>query len=93
MAAYLQSYAEHFNILPHVKLNTVVVSVDLLPAGSEDADKYQIEYKTLGEDETKTLVVDKVFITVGALSQPFIPEIKGIEQFGGTVMHSQAYKS
>lgn len=35
---------------------------------------------------------DKVVMATGINDVPFVPTIKGIEKFGGTVLHSGSYK-
>ena len=46
---YLEDYAEHFNLLPHIRFQTKVVSVDPLPNTDEnDWCRWIVEYQQLG---------------------------------------------
>jgi cation diffusion facilitator CzcD-associated flavoprotein CzcO len=35
---------------------------------------------------------DRVLVTTGPFSRPFVPKLEGIENYKGETMHSQQYK-
>jgi len=92
-----QRYAEHFNLLPRIKFRTTVLSIDLLSSGdasdSDDSARYKITFFNQDSETPQVKVVDKVFLSTGLHSKPFVPDIPGIKEFGGVVKHSQGFKS
>ena len=80
VCAYAKAYAEHFQLMPNIKLNAHVTKVD------KKDKKWHVTYKQ-GENEA-TDVVDNVMIATGAFAYPHIDKITGIENFQG-VQNSQ----
>lgn len=89
MADWHQQYAQHFDLLRHCKTQTTVSSVHHLAS----TDQYEISFTYSNSPNPETMLVDKVFLATGLNSQPRIPIVPGIEQFGGVIKHSQAVKS
>ncbi|MCJ1416901.1 hypothetical protein MMC32_003240 [Xylographa parallela] len=83
---YIKDYAQHFAILPHVKLNTKVVKV----VRTKDDTKWQVHIRN-GKEEA-SIVFDKVVFCNGLMQIPSVPILEGREKFTGTVIHSQAFK-
>jgi cation diffusion facilitator CzcD-associated flavoprotein CzcO len=75
---YLRDCAERFEITPHVRLNHEVIDA----AWDEEAGVWRLE--TSGGDLTAQVVVSGT----GALSEPSIPELPGLESFEGAAFHS-----
>jgi cation diffusion facilitator CzcD-associated flavoprotein CzcO len=75
---YLRDCAERFEITPHVRLNHEVIDA----AWDEEAGVWRLE--TSGGDLTAHVVVSGT----GALSEPSIPELPGLESFEGAAFHS-----
>ncbi len=75
---YLQRTADEFGVRPHVRTNTTVESA----AWDEDAGRWIVETST-GSFRARMLVPG-----MGPLAEPRIPDIEGIEDFEGDVMHS-----
>ncbi|MBB1254876.1 flavin-containing monooxygenase [Streptomyces alkaliterrae] len=76
--AYLEGVADNFGLRPHIRLH------------------HDVEQLTWDEDELRwvietsqgTLTADVVVSATGPLSDPKIPDIPGLEGFGGKVFHS-----
>jgi dimethylaniline monooxygenase (N-oxide forming) len=77
---YLASYVARFGLAPLIRLSTEVVGVSRRGAGFEVAVR--------GPDGPACLVCDFVVVCAGTFSEPYVPEISGVERFRGTVVHS-----
>ncbi|KAH8713479.1 Dimethylaniline monooxygenase [N-oxide-forming] 1 [Beauveria bassiana] len=82
---YLRNYCSHFNLWPHIKLSTRVVSVS---RGSRR--NHVIEYQADGR--SLQWGCDAVAICSGLHVEPNVPEISGISH-AQRVMHSSQFKS
>src|SRR5438552_4111702 len=80
--AYLQRTAADFGVLPHVHFGT-----ELLEARWDDiAQRWHLSTNR-GDLTSRVLVLG-----TGALSEPSIPVIKGLENFAGTTFHSAGWR-
>ncbi|KAK9433078.1 flavin monooxygenase-like protein [Lipomyces doorenjongii] len=86
VAEYLKSYAIHFDLYRHIRLNTEVRQV----VRAADSTKWQLHLSSERGDEI--IEYDKVVFCSGITALSYVPEIKGIQQFKGRVLHSQAFK-
>lgn len=78
MHRYLQRYADHFGVTPHIRFRTPVTAVE--PAGS------RWTVRTAGGAEE----YDAVLVATGHLNEPrHAPEFA---EFGGEYLHSSAYR-
>ena len=88
---YLHAYAEHFQLLPHIRFLTEVVSV--APAG---ADGWRVCARPAqagpGRGPAAEERFDGVMICTGFNSKPWMPEFPGAESFRGQLLHSADYK-
>lgn len=78
--AWLASYAEHFGLVPRLRLNTEVTRVQA--AG----DGWTVGY--CGADVATTERFDRVVVANGVFCEPAVPEYPGLEEFtaaGGRV--------
>jgi cation diffusion facilitator CzcD-associated flavoprotein CzcO len=75
---YLQRTTDEFGIRPHVRTNTTVQSA----AWDEDTGRWTVSTDR-GDVRTRVLVAG-----MGPLAEPRIPDIPGLEDFQGEVMHS-----
>lgn len=79
----LKAYAEHcvdkYDVRRRTRLGTRVVSAEF----DEDADLWR-----LGTSAGDTITARFVVGATGVLTQPKLPEIEGIADFAGTVMHT-----
>lgn len=76
---YLKECARRYGLGPHLRLGTEVRAM----RWSDATCRWHV---TLSSGEE--LDVDLVVSGTGQLNRPFVPEIDGLETFGGTVFHS-----
>ncbi|KAF8320350.1 FAD/NAD(P)-binding domain-containing protein [Clavulina sp. PMI_390] len=93
MVSFIESYAKQFNLLPKIRFNSAVTSVDFAPAdeGVKFAVKYKSSENSIGEEQA--IVVDRVVVATGACTLPYTPAVEGIERFGGPVVHAGQFRS
>ncbi|XP_068600335.1 uncharacterized protein [Brachionichthys hirsutus] len=91
---YLDRYCHSHNIWPHIRFNTVVERVTPVVETTE-GDKVRTTWEVTSSDSSgcqKTETFDGVFVCSGHYSDPHIPDIPGIKNFKGKVLHSHSYK-
>lgn len=79
--AYLRRCAERYGVLPHVRLDHEVTAMEW------DDDQCRWHVETSHGPMTAQVVV----AGVGALSEPLVPALPGLERFEGTVFHSATW--
>ncbi|ELR05858.1 hypothetical protein VC83_08303 [Pseudogymnoascus destructans] len=84
---YLEDYADHFQLRPTFRLGTTVTGINR----SEKGDKWIISINRPDSNATEE-EFDKVIITNGTFHSPVMPDVPGIDEFGGEVIHSQSFK-
>ncbi|OMP03438.1 Pyridine nucleotide-disulfide oxidoreductase, class-II [Corchorus capsularis] len=86
--AYLESYKDHFGLDP--VFNQTVVN-------AEFDRKYGFwKVKTLGlkqQEETTEYVSKWLIVATGENAEEVVPEIDGMDDFGGPIVHTSSYKS
>ena len=75
---YLRKVAEDFGVIPRVRFNTRVDTM----RWNDEAKRWVLE------TSAGTVTADAVITAHGFLSEPAVPEIKGMETFRGQLMHS-----
>ncbi|CAH1788030.1 unnamed protein product [Owenia fusiformis] len=88
---YLQNYADHFNLAKHITFNTKVVSVD--PVEDKEGRWKVCVSNGDSKSEFETKFFDHVIVCAGFFKNPVIPEIPGLQNFKGKVMHTHSYRS
>jgi dimethylaniline monooxygenase (N-oxide forming) len=83
-SAYYRQYAEHFEMLPHIRFNTTVKVI------RRDHDKNKWNVFIEGEDQPQ--VFDKVVFCSGSETMIKQPRIDDLDKFKGKIIHGQAYK-
>ncbi|KRX64719.1 Flavin-containing monooxygenase FMO GS-OX-like 9, partial [Trichinella sp. T9] len=86
---YLQDYAKHFNLLQHIKFGYKVTDVHAHPNGEYC---WQLEVKNVKTKLFETHFFDALFVCSGHYALPHIPEIKGMDQFQGELLHASTYR-
>jgi dimethylaniline monooxygenase (N-oxide forming) len=81
---YLESYADHFELRQHIKLDTIVQDVSRVAGG------WEVTSETTGEKPHRQQF-DKVMYCTGSFTTPKRPRIPGIEKFQGDVRHSVTF--
>ncbi|GAU44776.1 hypothetical protein TSUD_27450 [Trifolium subterraneum] len=84
---YIDKYVEHFNIKP--RYCHVVVSAEY----DELSKKWSVETKNTREDTSETYISNYLVIASGENSEGYIPNVPGLDNFEGEVVHSKYYKS
>lgn len=79
---YLEDFADHFKLRPVINFENGVTSVQ-----STGARKWLVAAES-GEEET----FDAVIVCNGHYAKPRIPEIPGMDDFQGLLMHSHNYR-
>ncbi|CAL8107660.1 unnamed protein product [Orchesella dallaii] len=92
---YLREYATHFNLWPHIRLNTSVVDVrpefETLREGT--SGKWIIETHNLQTNTFSSEIYDAVMICTGKHAYPYQRPIPGLKTFKGKVMHAKFFKN
>ncbi|MCI0732396.1 MAG: NAD(P)-binding domain-containing protein [Methylococcaceae bacterium] len=81
MLAYLQAFAEKFNLIPLIEFDRTVSEVV-----RSDEGKFGLVTNHGNYDD-----IDYLVVASGLHARPSIPEYPGITQFAGKVMHSSEY--
>ncbi|GAB2253000.1 hypothetical protein Droror1_Dr00005847 [Drosera rotundifolia] len=102
---YVKAYADHFDLIRHIKFNSKVVSIDhqetrgkgVQPSSWDGDGQWNIEVEDPTTLTIQTHQVDFVMLCVGRFSGvPNIPEFapnQGPEAFDGKVIHSIDYSA
>ncbi|XP_020369843.1 flavin-containing monooxygenase FMO GS-OX-like 3 isoform X1 [Rhincodon typus] len=91
--SYLEQYADHFEIQPHIKFRTHVELLNPVSGTTGDAwNSWEITSLNLNNHCRNTERFDSVIVCNGHYSEPFIPHIPEIEHFKGQKMHSHEYR-
>ncbi|KAL2476937.1 putative flavin-containing monooxygenase 1 [Forsythia ovata] len=101
---YLQAYANHFDLLTHIRFNSKVVSLSYegpsdaqMETWSSPRGKWNLTVENTSTISTEVEQVDFVIMCLGRYSDvPNIPEFptnKGPEAFPGKVIHSMEYSN
>lgn len=84
MRAYIESFADRFDLRRHIRLHTEVASVT--PNGPRGRDGWTVR---LAGGEARRY--EAVLVANGHLTDPFVPEYPGV--FTGKVLHSSDYRN
>ncbi|CAF0802550.1 unnamed protein product [Adineta steineri] len=89
--AYLQKYADLFDINRRIRFQTQVVSIDKDDI-KNDTMPWILQVKTIdGKDETYKF--DFVVIATGLFSKPYMPNFRGQNKFNGSIVNPFTIKS
>jgi len=89
MQAYLQSYAEHFDLLPRIRLRSGVKRLKR----DRRSGEWTLHYKG-PEGARQSEVFAHVVVAAGRFNKPLIPAVPGLDAFSGRggVAHTFRYK-
>lgn len=83
--AFLESYAEHFDIVHRFQLNTKVTTV------SRVGDKWSL-LLTNAEGNREEKLFDRLVVCTGLFQTPKEPRVEGLDQFRGKILNAHTYK-
>jgi 4-hydroxyacetophenone monooxygenase len=82
---YLQRLASQFDLKRHIRFGTEVTRAEFEAASG----RWLIDVRT-GED-ADTVTANILVSAVGMVNRPFIPELPGLDEFPGPVLHTAAW--
>lgn len=84
--AYFDACAERFGVKPHIQFETEVVAAEFRDASGDWA------VRVMAADGSEEVIEARAVISaVGQLNRPKMPDIAGLEQFQGPLVHSGAW--
>ncbi len=86
--AYLERLADAYDVRKHIRFGTEVVRAEF----DTDTLRWTIRSRT-ASGEVATETADVFVPAVGMVNRPLIPDLPGIETFGGPVMHTAQWDS
>lgn len=84
---YLRDIVDEHAITDHVIFDTEVVGATYL----EDRQKWTVTART-GTDSQRVFTANIVISAVGVMNRPALPDIPGLGDFGGTVLHTAQWR-
>lgn len=85
---YLHSFADHFNLNDHIKLQHMVIRVR-----PTEKTKWEIIAVNLANDKCIQTIHDAVSVCSGHFIEPFVPEIPDANKFQGKLIHSRDFRT
>jgi len=86
---YFEKYVERFDLLRYINFGTQVKKISRCTG--EDG-KWSVTTAAVDSGVEQVATFDKVIIATGQVSSPYSPELPGIENYTGTVLHSCGFK-
>lgn len=85
---YLHLFADHFDLIEHIKYQYMVIRVRPIVN-----TKWEIIAMNLSNDKHIKTIHDAVFVCSGRFTEPYIPNIQGVGEFQGKLIHSHDFRS
>lgn len=85
--AYLESVADDFDLRRHLLSGTAVRSA----RWNAEASQWHLDLETLSTGGSFTYSADVVVSAVGLFGEPKLPDIDGVTDFGGSIMHTSRW--
>ncbi|XP_061482002.1 uncharacterized protein LOC133384088 [Rhineura floridana] len=93
--AYLESYAEHFGVQDHLRLQWEVEDVKPLQRSEGAPGGWDVTATRQQGPESMRQVTehfDAIMVCTGHYATPYIPPIPGLDSFQGRLLHSHSYR-
>lgn len=87
--SYLERYADHFELRQHIWFGTEVVRLEPVADGS---GRWDVTTAAQRGDQVRTMRYAAVVVATGYHRSPYLPDLPGLADFGGRVLHSSGYK-
>ncbi|QMU22345.1 flavin-containing monooxygenase [Gordonia rubripertincta] len=84
LAAYWRALAERHGVLAHTRFSTMVDQAEFDPATAG----WTLDLRSVSTGEIESLTATVVVSAVGLLNQPSIPDLPGLSDFEGPVLHT-----
>ena len=84
---YFSSYADTFGLRPFIKFNHKVVSTVQQVDG-----KWLVKTLNISSGHESDEIFDGIMVATGHHCKPHRPQLKGLDKFTGTVIHTHSYK-
>lgn len=82
--AYIQATAEEHGVTPHVRFGVEVTAA----RWDAKAARWRVTYRRVADGAEETIEARALVSSVGQLNRPSIPDIPGLDAFGGPVFHT-----
>ena len=91
---YMENYANHFDLKKYIQFNTVVTNIRPIVQGNGEV-VWEVQVNDVGDKDGKGQIelFDVVLVANGANSAPYIPDIPGLNEFKGKLIHSFDYRT
>ncbi|GIY52617.1 flavin-containing monooxygenase FMO GS-OX-like 4 [Caerostris darwini] len=88
---YLEEYAKNYDLYKYIKFHKFIDNIR--PLKQEDAPiEYAVSFSDVVTKEKETYIYDAVMVCNGHYSVPYFPEIPGLNDFKGLLIHSHDYR-
>eukprot|EP01064_Diplonema_japonicum_P034891 TRINITY_DN7372_c3_g1_i1.p1 TRINITY_DN7372_c3_g1~~TRINITY_DN7372_c3_g1_i1.p1 ORF type:complete len:418 (+),score=70.63 TRINITY_DN7372_c3_g1_i1:60-1313(+) len=87
MEEYLNTYADTFKLLNYVKLGCKVTKVQR----DEKTNKWSVHWSSSSKLQCDSF--DAVVVAIGHYRVPHCPDVPGVKEWGGRVMHAAQYRN
>jgi dimethylaniline monooxygenase (N-oxide forming) len=81
---YLIAYTAKFDLNKYIHFNSEVIHV------KNSSNKWQVTWREDGKKQRQKF--DFVIVATGMFSKPYLPTLKGMNEFKGKIIHSKDYK-
>ncbi|XP_060070493.1 flavin-containing monooxygenase 5-like [Ylistrum balloti] len=87
---YIKRYADHHDLGKFIRTHTYVTNV--CPNSEERFPEWTVSYYDVRNKEPQQDVFHAVFVCTGHQHTPYIPDIEGVKEFQGEIIHSKNYR-
>ncbi|RUS79337.1 hypothetical protein EGW08_012891 [Elysia chlorotica] len=92
LVEYFHLYSDHFGLKKHIQFNTQVVSVTKTDDHSTTG-RWNVLHRDATTGSERSEVFDAVMACNGYQTFPHVPQLEGLQQFQGKVLHTNDYRT